>query len=265
MLGSGGMLGQMVSRHFGARHAVVEFNERYSNARRKSFIDAVLALAPDVVINCIGLIKQKSDDAAELYAVNAVLPFDLARALAPETLLVHPSTDCVFDGLASAPYANDDPPDAGDDYGWSKALGECAVTSRRSGGCVVRVSIIGPDRRPSGKGLLAWFLSQADGSSVPGFADHFWNGITTLEWCKQVDQLIVSPLARGVKSFPRLLQLGTRREYSKLEMLGLFNAAFGRDVRIEHRAHGVRQYRCLRPDFESPDLDQQLAEIRVHV
>lgn len=260
VLGSRGMLGQMAARYFSNRYEVSEFNHSYSYAMRSGFLDGLTSLRPEVVLNCIGRIKQISADSADLFSTNAVLPFDLSRSMGSGALVVHPSTDCVFDATSNIAYGRDQLPDAKDDYGWSKALGEYAINSGR--GCVVRVSIVGPDCRSGAKGLLSWFLSQPDGSTVPGYRNHFWNGITTLEWCKQVERLLISPLATGRRQHPKLIQLGTTREYSKAEMLRLFNVVYGRQIGVSECDHEVRQYRCLRPDYESADLAQQLAELR---
>jgi dTDP-4-dehydrorhamnose reductase len=265
LLGSSGMLGQMVARYFGPRHDVLRFDARYSYSTRKSFLEGLQKIEADVVINCIGLIKQKSDNAADLYELNGILPFDIVRSISPESLYIHPSTDCVFDAQAASPYAKQHTPNASDDYGWSKALGEFAVSSGSGIQCVVRVSIVGPDARVDARGLMAWFLSQPTGSRVTGYSNHFWNGITTLEWCKRVEQLLVNPFQAGDRRLPRMIQLGMAREYSKLEVLQHFNIAFERRIHIEPGLHGMRQYRCLSPDCESPELAAQLVEIRDYV
>jgi dTDP-4-dehydrorhamnose reductase len=82
-------------------------------------------------------------------------PHLLARACAAHgSRLIHISTDCVFDG-AKGSYQEDEPTNATDLYGRTKALGE--VTGP---GCLtLRTSIIG--RELSGaSGLVEWFLSR---------------------------------------------------------------------------------------------------------
>ena len=84
------------------------------------------SLRPDVVVNCIGVIKQRdaAHDPIPSITINALLPHRLAGWLRPwNGRLVHFSTDCVFSGRRGR-YREDDPSDADDLYGKSKFLGE---------------------------------------------------------------------------------------------------------------------------------------------
>jgi dTDP-4-dehydrorhamnose reductase len=185
VLGSKGMLGQMVIKYFGALgYSTIEFNERISEHTIFPIIKSINKLDDSVVINCIGKIKQKSDDVFTLLWSNSILPMELSRSLKKTHFLIQPSTDCVFTGNRAQSYDVNDFNDAEDVYGWSKSLGE-HVLQHRTNTLIVRVSIIGPDYN-SDKGLLSWFLNLEEGSTVNGFTNHFWNGITTLEWCKRI-------------------------------------------------------------------------------
>ena len=92
--------------------------------------DAVIRIfaqeKPDVVINCVGVIKQlaASKDALTSIAINSLFPHRLAQiCAAANARLIHISTDCVFSGDTGG-YRESDPPDARDLYGRSKLLGE---------------------------------------------------------------------------------------------------------------------------------------------
>lgn len=81
---------------------------------------------PDIVINCIGLIKQHSISKQYIQAIkiNALLPHELAHICDKyQAQLIHFSTDCVFDGK-SGNYQQTDIPTATDLYGRTKHLGE---------------------------------------------------------------------------------------------------------------------------------------------
>jgi dTDP-4-dehydrorhamnose reductase len=140
-------------------------------------VQVIQSVRPDVVVNCIGVIKQKfqAQDPLETIPVNAVFPHrlaqicDLARAR-----LVHISTDCVFSGRTGC-YRETDEPDAVDLYGRSKQLGE--ITEEQNV-VTLRTSIIGHELGTS-HGLLEWFLSQT--GSVSGYDRAIFSGVTTLE------------------------------------------------------------------------------------
>ena len=212
ILGSKGMLGQMVKKYFEReKFDITCFDQRFSLENRSEYADFLRSLHAGYVVNCIGKIKQKTNNGGDLLFVNSIFPAELRNALHKDVILIHPSTDCVFNGKMGSAYPAAHPADAEDHYGWSKRLGE-VVLDGRPNTLVPRVSIIGPDNNPGGKGLLAWVKSNLPGSSIKGFTNHFWNGITTLEWCRQVHQFILQN-----EYFPfRLIQFGTEAHYSKM-------------------------------------------------
>jgi dTDP-4-dehydrorhamnose reductase len=138
-------------------------------------IDAFAQVRPDVVINCIGIIKQldAAKDPVVSLEINALFPHRLARLCrAADARLIHISTDCVFSG-AKGDYTEEDMPDPVDLYGRTKLLGEVVQP-----GCLtLRTSIIGRDFAKK-VGLLEWFLSN-QGGQVNGFTRAIYTGLTT--------------------------------------------------------------------------------------
>ncbi len=142
--------------------------------------------APDVVVNAIGVVKQRPEaqDPVVAIAVNALFPHRLAAACrAVGARLIHVGTDCVFSG-ARGHYAEGDVPDAQDLYGRTKLLGE--VTGA---GCVtLRTSLIGHEL--SGRrGLVEWFLSRE--GTVEGFAGAVFSGFPTVEFARIVAERVI--------------------------------------------------------------------------
>ncbi|EJE4199956.1 SDR family oxidoreductase [Vibrio cholerae] len=137
---------------------------------KKSVLDA----KPDVVINCIGLIKQHdiSKQHVEAIEINALLPHKIAQLCdSIQSRLVHFSTDCVFDGKTGN-YSESDLPTATDLYGKSKCLGEVDYGNH----VTLRTSIIGHELKSS-VSLVDWFLSQE--GSVRGFSNAVFSGLPT--------------------------------------------------------------------------------------
>lgn len=142
--------------------------------------------APDVVVNCVGVVKQLpgASDPVTAISVNALFPHRLAAACGEAgARMVHFGTDCVFSG-SNGGYAEDDAPDAGDLYGRSKLLGEAAGPR-----CVtLRTSIVGHEL--SGRhGLLEWFLAQE--GKVRGFAGAIFSGFPTVEMARIVADFVI--------------------------------------------------------------------------
>ncbi len=151
-----------------------------------SFIRAMAAFQPDIVINCIGLIKQLpiSNDPMSAITVNAQFPHKLSLVCkATGARMIHFSTDCVFDGRKGG-YLEDDSSNANDLYGRTKFLGEVGYSH-----CItIRTSIIGHELK-SKLGLVEWFLGRSD--PVKGFINAIYSGFPTIEIARIISKLII--------------------------------------------------------------------------
>lgn len=90
-------------------------------------VDTIVALRPDVVVNAAGYTAvDKAETETELaYLINTEAPAAISRACDQiGALLVHYSTDYVFDGCSATAYAEDSPTHPQSVYGKSKLDGE---------------------------------------------------------------------------------------------------------------------------------------------
>ena len=119
----------------------------------------------------------------------------------------------------------------------------------------MRVSIIGPELN-GGAGLFGWFVQQH--GMINGYTNHFWNGITTLEWAKAAWEVIrgSAPNADG------LVQLGAKPTVSKYELLQMFKEIWDQDITIQPLAPAQAVDRTLQIGWERPHLRQQLVELK---
>lgn len=149
---------------------------------------------PDIVINCVGIIKQlpNANDHIDSLAINATLPHRLARySRMVGARLVHFSTDCVFSGKHGQ-YREDDFADAYDLYGRTKYLGEVDYENT----ITLRTSIIGHELA-SAKSLVDWFLNQS--GEVKGFRKAIFSGLPTIEVARIVREYVIpNPKLRGL-------------------------------------------------------------------
>jgi len=178
-------------------------------------------VSPDIVVNCIGLIKQlpETQDPIGTISLNALLPHKLASLCSViGSRLIHISTDCVFDGEKGG-YREGDIANAHDLYGRTKLLGEVAQPP-----CVtLRTSIIGHELKGR-YGLVEWFLSQE--KTVFGFRKAVYSGFPTVELAQIIRNYVIPN-----SKITGLYHLSTD-PISKYELLKLIKVQYEKNVEI---------------------------------
>jgi dTDP-4-dehydrorhamnose reductase len=126
--GGSGLLAAAVARAFGTAGDVLPLSRAALDVGDAGAVERTIASArPDVVINCAAFndVDGAEEEAEAALRTNALALLGLARAArAAGALLVHYSTDFVFDGTATRPYRETDAPNPKGVYGASKLLGE---------------------------------------------------------------------------------------------------------------------------------------------
>ena len=199
------MLGHQLLKHFRDRHETAITLRRGRDAyrsishllkdggiyydvdvRHRDRVRTVLGdFRPEVVINAVGIVKQRDEANARLPSleINALFPHFLAEDCASAGVrLIHMSTDCVFSGDKGG-YVESDESDARDLYGRTKFLSELY-----SDHCLtLRTSIIGLELvRKSG--LIEWFLAQR--GTVTGYGKAIYSGFTTMEMGRIIERIL---------------------------------------------------------------------------
>ena len=164
---------------------------------------AVDQYRPALIVNCAVFngVDRAEDDAQQALAVNAFGAQALARAAARTgAILVHYSSDFVFDGETDRPYTEDDRPNPRSVYGASKLLGDWfALECPRS--YVLRVeSVFGPPAAdPSRRGSLATIVDRIeDGAEVPVFVDRVVSPTHTADITRATRTLVASGAPFGL-------------------------------------------------------------------
>jgi len=178
---------------------------------------------PDYIINCVGVLVNGAKRSPEnaIY-INAYFPHLLVRLINeqnPSSRLIHISTDCVFSGSKGS-YVDNDIKDALDIYGMTKNLGEIIDNKNLT----LRTSIIGPELKENGEGLMHWIFLQKNG--INGYEKSIWGGITTLELAKAVYQCIEHNVTN-------LYQLSNGEKISKYALIQLIVNQFKRDITVQ--------------------------------
>lgn len=241
VLGASGMLGNAMIRVLSEKaewqvHGTVrsESSKRFFRAdiakrllsgidveHHDSLLQAFARVRPDVVINCVGLIKQLVDaeDPLQAIPINSILPHRLARLCElSNARLVHMSTDCVFAGDKGG-YRESDPSDATDLYGRAKFLGEVAYPHT----VTLRTSIIGHELQ-SAHGLVGWFLSQQ--GRCNGFTRAIFSGLPTVALAQIVRDLVI--LRNDLSGVYHV----AAQPISKFDLLKLIADVYGKTIEI---------------------------------
>ena len=241
ILGASGMLGNAVVRvlsensHlsvFGtvrAESSKFFFNESIAKRllsgidveQQVSLMQAFIHTRPDVVINCVGLIKKVSDvsDPLQAIPINSLLPHRLANLCElTGARLIHISTDCVFNGDKGG-YTESDSSDAKNLYGISKYLGEVSNPNT----ITLRTSIIGHELQGA-HSLVDWFLSQE--SNCNGYTRAIFSGLPTVVLAQLIrDVVIPEEMLSGVYHV-------AAKPINKYELLKLIAEVYGKSIQI---------------------------------
>ncbi len=217
---------------------------------------ALNSIKPDVILNCVGLIKQRKQslNVEETVAINALLPHQLASWCdAHSARLVHFSTDCVFAG-DSGNYREADRADADDLYGRSKHLGEVNYGRHLT----LRTSLIGHELA-NYLSLVDWFLHTD--STVSGYAGVIFSGLPTIEIARLIEHYILPH--DGLQGLYHL----SASPIDKDRLLRLVSSAYGHQVDISRSMH-PRLDRSLNSDrlrqilnYQPPAWEKLIADM----
>lgn len=244
IVGISGMLGNTLLRYFkdinsyeviGTIRNIDSLPSKFLDKYRNNLVDNIDVFdfnglariianeKPNVVINAVGVIKQKKDSYENNIYINALFPHKLA-ALCEENNIrfITIATDCVFKGdlPEDKAYTEDSPSDCLDLYGKSKFLGEVVDKSNT---LTLRTSIIGHELK-SNYSLVDWFLSQ--NGEVNGFARAYYSGFPTIVFARLLEEIL-----NNHRDLHGLYHLSSEK-ISKYDLLQIVKEVYGKDIKI---------------------------------
>lgn len=233
IIGSNGMAGHVISEYLSTFQdlSIIRVARDNFNLKINYSLDVtnfhetqklINKLRPTIVINAIGILNNDAEENPEkAILINSYFPHFLAKACtAVSATLIHISTDCVFSGK-KGDYLENDLKDGIGFYAQSKALGEVMYNKH----ITIRTSIIGPDLKQNGIGLLNWVLQQKN--SITGYSEAYWGGVTTLELAKSINYII-----RQDDFKLNLIHLTNSKKISKLNLIEIINNIFSLKLKI---------------------------------
>ena len=144
LAGCAGQLGRELKRSLACLGEVIACDRRQLDlAQADSLRAAVRAMGPTVIVNAAAYtaVDKAEAEPAAADAINALAPGILAEeAKRMGALLIHYSTDYVFDGTKATAYTEDDTPAPLSAYGRSKLAGERAIVAAGARHLIFRTS-----------------------------------------------------------------------------------------------------------------------------
>lgn len=200
--GAAGLVGTALLRLPGKAHEVLGLDRaRLDVTDRDAVLRTFREFSPEAVLHCAAATDVDRAERApeEALAVNAAGSRAIAEgAREAGALLVYVSTDYVFDGEATSPYREDDPPRPLSSYGRSKLAGERAVSEIcPESHLVVRTGwLYGP-----GKGFVDWARGRLSrGEELPLVSDQVGSPTSASELAGAMLSLVATG-ARGLYHF----------------------------------------------------------------
>ncbi|MFJ2991680.1 dTDP-4-dehydrorhamnose reductase [Pandoraea sp. NPDC087047] len=160
-----------------------------------SVVRTLRDFAPDLIINpaAYTAVDRAETDEAAAYQVNAVVPGIMAEAAKRlGALVVHYSTDYVFDGTSSTPYREDEPTNPRNAYGRTKLAGEAAIAASGANHLVLRTSWVYGTRGANFLLTVQRLARERDELRI--VADQ--HGAPT--WCRTIAELTSQVLVQGL-------------------------------------------------------------------
>lgn len=231
VIGSGGMLGHVVTLYLRAKGVSVD---DISKTRAISSNTILLDILDETalkdflkekkysaVINCTALLLAASEqNKTQAILLNTYFPHWLEQYYNnTDTQVIQVSTDGVFCGI-SAPYCEYDYSDSVTFYGKTKYLGEL----HNEKDITIRSAFWGPDISANGIGIFNWFMCQD--KAVSGYANVYFNGVSSLEFAKCVFYLLTHHRSG-------IFHLGIPEPISKYHLLKTISSVFGRNIAIQ--------------------------------
>ena len=197
LTGSKGQVGSALVRALAPLGEVIAFDRKGLDLQRIG--SAIAAAKPDIVVNAAAYtavdLAEREQELA--FAVNARAVEELAReAKSLDALLIHFSTDSVFDGEKRAPYVETDTPNPLSVYGRSKLAGERAIAASGCRHFIFRTSWV---YGPAGRNFMHAILGAAKTQSELRVVDDQYGAPTS--------SLAIAGAVAQVLSRPDFLQI----------------------------------------------------------
>ncbi len=193
LTGKNGQVGWELQRTLATLGEVVAVDRQGMDlANPDSIRHCIREVKPDLIVNAAAYtaVDKAESEVGLAMAINGIAPGIMAEAAKKlGTLLVHYSTDYVFDGAKSGPYTEDDQPNPLNAYGSSKLAGERAIAASGARYLIFRTSWVYGAR---GKNFLRTILRLAQERDELRIVD---DQVGAPTWCRAIAEATAQVLA----------------------------------------------------------------------
>jgi len=235
ILGHKGMLGSTVLNFFNNKKILTEtINERWPS---DIFKNKIKQSDSDIVINCIGSIPQKTKNTIDFTTNNLYLPVFLVKNF--NNRIIHIASDAESQITDNSEYITSK----------KKATNLLSLSNKVH---IIQTSIIGPEENTN-KCIWSWLQNNTN-EKINGYINHYWNGITTLEYSK----ICFNILTEKIKN--NFLKVGTNC-ISKYNLLNILNSKLNLNKIIVPVLSDVNKNNCVvEINYKSQSIDKQIEE-----
>lgn len=188
---NGQLAGEFINFLQKANHELIALGkDKLDISHPKAVSEVISQYKPDVVLNCAAYndVDNAEADWNTSYLINGIGVKNLALSCnRNRAILVHFSTDYVFDGLKEEPYTLADRPNPINKYGESKLLGEEMLKNHAERYYLIRVSwVFGGGKQSFPRKLIEWTCKSKklrivdDQVSVPSYTADLVRAVTDL-------------------------------------------------------------------------------------
>lgn len=257
IFGSNGMLGTYLNKFLEKKYEVIPITRKDIDLSKSTENEILNFLSncvseKDLIINSSGIIKQREYDINDMINVNSIFPNILSKFKKNKNCnIIHITTDCVYSGHKGN-YVENDYHDCLDEYGKTKSLGE------NNNLTIIRTSIIG-EEIDNKKSLVEWVKSQSN-TTINGYTNHLWNGVTCLELSKLIDNMI-----QEINFWVGIKHIFSPKTVSKYELVSMINKIYDLNITITEIETSEKCYRNLNSLYSCPikiDLYEQIIEMK---
>ncbi len=247
IVGAGGQLGTDLVRVLAEFELFPLFYPDFDITKKKDIRTMMMDISPDIVINTAAYnsVDKAEREPARVFDINALAVRTLVDASREKgCVLVHLSSDYVFDGLKTAPYVEEDCPHPLNVYGASKLAGEHFIQAKMKRFYIIRTSsLFGTSgNQDKGYNFVDLMVSkEKNSSSIHVVNDQIMTPTSTQELAEHIKELIQTGefglyhlTNEGSCSWYEYAQTIFRMSNSSVEILPIDSKSYGSDAQRPH-------------------------------